>query len=159
MDRTMIERYAAGADAVLRSIAGLSREQLAAIPIPGKWSVQQLAVHLLDSDLVGSERMKRVAAQPRPLLMGYDENLWMQNLPVSRLDAQRVGELFRLNRLLTADLLRALPDAAFARVGVHSERGIESLSDLVTGYVRHLDHHMGFMDAKRAALGVRTVAR
>jgi hypothetical protein len=54
--------------------------------------------------------MKRIIAQPRPLLLGYDENLWIRNLPIVRLDIRRVGEMFRLHRLLMADLL--LPENA-----------------------------------------------
>ena len=37
-----------------------------AFPVPGKWSVQQLVMHMLDSDLVAGERMKRIIAEPRP---------------------------------------------------------------------------------------------
>ena len=159
MDRSLIERYAGGAGAVLDSIEGLSREQLDAVPVPGKWSVRQLAVHLLDSDMVGTDRMKRVAAQPRPLIIGYDENLWLRNLPIARLDIRRVGELFRLNRELTAEMLRALPDESFARDGVHNERGLVTLGGLVEDYVGHLEHHMRFMQAKLAALGVRSGSR
>lgn len=157
MDRSMIERYAAGAGVVADAVRGVTREQALAVPIPGKWSIQQLAVHLLDSDLVATDRMKRIAAEDRPLLIGYDETLWMERLPVDRLDLNRVGELFRMNRELTASLLRALPDEAFRRDGVHNQRGLVTLADLVEGYVRHLQHHMVFMDAKRRALGLAPV--
>ena len=37
-------------------------------------------MHLLDSDLVASDRMKRVIAEPNPTLLAYDENLWVKNL-------------------------------------------------------------------------------
>jgi hypothetical protein len=49
--------------------------------------------------------------------------------------------------------LRRLPVEAFARKGNHSERGIETLEDLVVGYVEHLDHHMKFLREKRRLLG------
>jgi len=154
MDRSIIERYAAGASAVADAVRDVTREQALAVPIPGKWSIQQLAVHLLDSDLVATDRMKRIAAERRPLLIGYDENLWLERLPVARMDLGIVGELFRLNREVTATILRALPDEAFTRDGVHNERGLLTLADLVAGYVEHLEHHMAFMDAKRRALGL-----
>ena len=159
MDRSMIERYAAGAGVVADAVRDVTREQALAVPIPGKWSIQQLAVHLLDSDLVATDRIKRIAAERRPLLIAYDENLWMTRLPVESFDLKKVGELFRLNRELTASMLRALPEEAFARDGVHNERGLLTLADLVAGYVEHLEHHMAFMDAKRRALGLGPTAR
>lgn len=159
MDRSMIERYASGAGVVAEAVRDVTREQALAVPIPGKWSIQQLAVHLLDSDLVATDRMKRIAAERRPLLIAYDENLWMTRLPVESFDLKKVGEVFRLNRELTASMLRALPDEAFERDGVHNERGLVTLADLVRGYVQHLGHHMEFMDAKRRALGMAPVGR
>lgn len=159
MDRSMIERYASGAGVVADAVRDVTREQALAVPIPGKWSIQQLAVHLLDSDLVATDRMKRVAAESRPLLIAYDEDLWMTRLPVESFDLKKVGEVFRLNRELTASMLRALPDEAFARDGVHNERGLVTLEDFVRGYVQHLEHHMVFMDAKRRALGLGPVSR
>ncbi|MBL0921946.1 MAG: DinB family protein [Phycisphaerales bacterium] len=155
MDRSIIERYASGADAVSESVRGLTDAQAASHPVPGKWSVRQLAVHLLDSDLVASDRMKRIAAEERPLLMGYDENRWLSRLPIDRLNLTEVGEAFALNRRITAALLRGLEDSDFDRVGVHSERGIVTLAGLVTGYIEHLDGHLIHMRAKLERLKAR----
>ncbi|MBX9581782.1 MAG: DinB family protein [Gemmataceae bacterium] len=53
MDRSLIEQYAAGATVPADLIRGLSAADLDARPEPGRWSLRQLVVHLLDSDLVG----------------------------------------------------------------------------------------------------------
>src|ERR1051326_7901326 len=120
MDRTIIERYAAGASLPAKSIEGLTRADLLATPVPGKWSTQQVIIHLMDSDLVGSERMKRVIAMERPLLMGYDETAFVRSLFYDKLDAAAACEVFAKNRELMTVILRALPESAFARTGVHS---------------------------------------
>jgi hypothetical protein len=52
-----------------------------------------------------------------------------------------------------AQMLRALPDDAFAREGVHNERGIVTLGQLVADYVWHIDHHMDFARKKREKIG------
>lgn len=153
MDRTWIDRYAAGADAPARGIAGLSPDDLNKFPVPGTWSIQQIVVHLMDSDLIGTDRMKRVIAEDRPLLIGYDETRFAASLHYESQDAAAAAEVFRLNRLLFAGVLRQLPDEAFGRAGVHSERGLETLADLVKGYVNHLDHHMKFLREKRRLIG------
>ena len=74
MDRSLIEQYEAGAGVPALAIRGLSVEDLDAHPVPGTWSLREIVVHLMDSDLVGSERMKRVIAMEEPSLLGYDES-------------------------------------------------------------------------------------
>ena len=153
MDRKLIDEYEAGADLPSRAIAGLTREQLLAHPVPGTWSVQEVVMHLMDSDLVGSDRMKRVIAEPGPTLLAYDETRWVQNLGYEHADTKSACEVFRLNRKMTAAILRRLPDAAFQRTGTHTERGVETLEMLVQDYIAHLNHHLKFVVAKREKLG------
>jgi hypothetical protein len=153
VDRALIDEYEAGADLPARAIAGLTRDELLAHPIPGTWSVQEVIVHLMDSDLVGSDRMKRVIAEPKPTLLAYDETLWSKHLGYDQADPRTACEVFRLNRKLTAAILRRLADAAFDRTGNHTERGIESLGQLIEGYIEHVDHHLKFVREKRVKLG------
>jgi len=153
VNRALIDQYEAGATLPAKAVEGLSKAELNAFPVPGMWSIQQVILHLLDSDLVGSDRMKRVISEPDPTLYAYDENLWLKNLSYERLDPALACEIFRLNRVMTASILRTLPDAAFSRTGNHTERGIESLEQLVKDYAGHLEHHLKFVREKRAKLG------
>jgi hypothetical protein len=152
MDRQIIELYAQGASTLRKGVAGLTKEELNSFPVPGTWSIQQIVLHLTDSDLVASDRMKRVIAMEKPLLIGYDETAFSKNLFYEEQDVQLASELFEKNRLLTAEILRRLPDSAFERVGQHNERGEISLAQFVSGYVDHLAHHMKFLHEKRALL-------
>ncbi len=153
MDRQFIEDYEAGTVRLPASIAGLSREDLLAFPVPGTWSIQQIVLHLMDSDLVGSDRIKRMIATDRPTLLAYDESAFAARLGYERLDINAALQIFRLNRQLTAAILRGLPDDAFARVGLHSERGEVSLGPYVAEYTEHLNYHLEFIYKKRAMLG------
>ncbi|MFO0872722.1 MAG: DinB family protein [Phycisphaerales bacterium] len=149
----IIEQFGQGADVPRQAIAGLSTEHLLAVPVPGKWSIQELVVHLYQSDLVAVDRMWRIAAMERPLMMGYDENAFMRALHPEAVDAHLAAEAFALNRRLMVAVLRSLPEAAFSRAGIHSERGVLTLEQVVEGHVRHLDHHMGFLREKLRVLG------
>ena len=153
MDRNLIEQYAAGAAVPAELIRGLSPADLDAHPDPGRWSLRQVVVHLLDNDLVGADRMKRVAAEDRPTLLAYDQDAFIARLGYEHIDPLAAVELFAVHRRYTAAILRRLPDDAFQRVGVHTENGPMTLEQLVGVYVRHVDHHAGFARRKRELLG------
>lgn len=147
----LIDRYAAGTDVPLSALAGLSPADLDARPAPG-WSIREIVAHLADSDLVGTDRMRRVIAMENPTLLPYDQDAFVDRLGYAAADVVLAAEAFRANRLLMADVLRRLPADAFARAGTHTERGRMTLADLVAGYAEHLEHHMRFLRDKRALL-------
>lgn len=153
MARDLIEAYAAGAREPERWTAGLSPAELNAAPIPGKWSVQQCVLHVLDSDLIASHRMKRIIAEDNPLLIAYDETRFVASLHYDQMDVRLGCELFALNREQTTAILRRLPETAFERTGIHNQNGKVTLSQVIAGYVRHLAHHREFVVEKRRALG------
>jgi len=153
MDRSLIEQYANGAGMVAEAIEGLSAAEFLAVPVPHTWGIGQIVMHLMDSDLIGSDRMKRVIAEENPAIIGYNETAFATKLFYEKQDFAMAAEIFRLNRQSTAIVLRNLPDAAFARVGTHNERGKVTLADLVTTYVQHLEHHLRFLRHKRQLLG------
>jgi uncharacterized damage-inducible protein DinB len=153
MKADLVEQYAAGADRMAQAIAGLSRDDLAALPVPGTWSIQQIVLHLMDSDLISSDRMKRVIAEATPTLIGFDETAFARGLFYEALDAGLAADIFAKNRRLTAEILRRVPDEAFDRFGTHSERGRVTLTQLVQGMVDHLEHHLRFLLDKRRLIG------
>jgi hypothetical protein len=153
MNRDRIEIYAAGGTKFRHAFLGLGRGDLLAIPIPGSWSLQQIAIHLLDSDLIASDRIKRIAAMDCPLLIGYDETKFSQLPGLNDLDHAMAIDLFDKNRQMTAIILRQLPDAAFQRWGVHNESGKVTLAEMVDKYIDHLDGHLSFVAKKRSLLG------
>src|SRR3954469_20606910 len=131
MNRDLIDKFEDGSRKLAKAVEHLDRNDLLAVPVPGKWSIQQLVVHMMDSDLVLADRMKRVIAEDRPTLQAFDENLWMKNLHYELQSAPAAIELFALNRRMMTEVLRLLPDEAFSRKGVHSERGELTLEQLI----------------------------
>lgn len=143
-----VEAYAQRATIPGKAIEGLTKDQLVCFPVPGTWSIQQIVVHLMDTDLVAAYRMKRIIAEDRPKLDCYDETAFAEKLHYNKLDATAASEIFRLNRQQTATMLRLIPDDAFARIAQHPEIGDLPLGQLLRLYCYHVDHHMKFLHDK-----------
>src|SRR4029078_11594214 len=61
-----IAQYKSGAGQLVQAIAGLTPDELNAFPVPGTWSIQQIVIHMMDSDLIGSHPLQPVAAGTQP---------------------------------------------------------------------------------------------
>lgn len=152
-DRTVIGAYEAGAAKLRAAVAGLTRDELTARPGPGDWSVQEVVVHLADSDAISIDRMKRILTEDDPPLLYADETAYIARLHPHDQDPGDALALFEISRRQWARVLRFLPDEAFRRTGRHNRRGPVTLGGLVGDYVEHADYHLGFIHAKRERLG------
>ena len=150
---TALRSYESGAAKLRAACAGLTDAQLNTRIGPGAWSIMENAVHLLDSDLASTHRMRRIVAEENPLLVSYDENAFIAKLPSSQANLAEVLDTFDANRRFTARWLRTLPPEAFARTGIHTQRGKVTLLQIVEIYANHVDHHLKFVMEKRRNLG------
>jgi DinB superfamily len=71
----LINAYLDGPPKLRSVVSDLTRDQLVARPIPGKWSTLEVVCHLVDSEQAWCHRMKRVIAEEKPLLIGYDNTI------------------------------------------------------------------------------------
>ncbi len=157
MDRKLIDQYELGGEKLRKAVAGLSKQDLLWMPSAnagiGRWSIQQIVLHLMDSDLIWTLRMKSIIAEENPTILGYDETKFSANLFYGDQDAEAAMRLFDLNRRQFARVLRKLPDSAFSRTGCHNERGVITLGQSLQQVVQHVDHHIDFIRRKRDKLG------
>lgn len=158
MTAEWINQYEAGPRQLRDAVAGLSREQLLWRPPAdlgvGLWSIHEIVIHMADSDAIGVHRIKRVIAEEKPLLIGYDESAFVRSLNYDDQSAEEALTLFELARKSVVVTLRKLPTEAFGRVGIHNEIGAVRLDDFVHKYVDHLNHHLDYVRRKRAAMKV-----
>jgi len=150
----LIDRYLGGPAELRAAVAGMNRDQLQARPVAGKWSTLEVVCHLADFEPILADRMKRVIAMDRPLLMGADENQFARRLAYHERDLDEELAIIELTRMQLGRVLRAVPIEAFQRAGVHNERGLRTLEELLGSAVNHVAHHVPFIRDKRRALGL-----
>ena len=154
----LIDAYLASLPRLRRAVADLSPEQLRARPVPGKWTALEVVCHLVDSEQAWCHRMKRVIAEERPLLIGYDETRFTAALPYHEANLEDELALLEGMRRQMARTLRTQPEAAWLRTGVHSERGLITLEAMLQAEVEHVPHHLAQILEKRKAMGLHEEA-
>lgn len=148
----LINEYLAGVESLSQAVRGLSPSQLQARPVAGMWSILEVVCHLADSEALFADRMKRVLIEERPALPFADPSLYVTALAYhERVAGEETAFIAALRRQM-ARILRAQPAEAWSRVGVHSKEGERTLEQLLRKAVLHLEHHLGFVRAKRGEL-------
>ncbi len=150
----MIAEYVAGVDLLRKATAGMTADQIKARPVAGKMSTLEVVCHICDFEPVMADRMKRIISHEKPLLIGADENLFFKTLFYHDRDLNEELNLIEATRKQMARILSKLPDEAFSRMGNHAERGLQTLEQFLQTAIRHIPHHVQFIQEKRKALGL-----
>jgi uncharacterized damage-inducible protein DinB len=132
----------------------MTREQLDARPIPGKWSIREVVCHIADYEPVYADRIKRVLTENEPLICGSNPDALAARLAYGSRDLEEELALIELVRKQMARILRALKPEDFQRRGVHDRRGPTTLAELVERVTGHIPHHVALIDEKQKAMGV-----
>ena len=148
--RALIERYKDGYRAVSEAMQGISERELDARPAPGKWSAREIVHHLADSEMTSAIRLRRLIAEDRPLIQGYDQDEFARRLYYDR-PFQTSLEAFRLARETTAQILERMTQAEWAREGTHSESGRYTVERWLEVYAQHALNHADEIRRARAA--------
>jgi hypothetical protein len=137
---SLIARYRAGYAAVEDALAGATDAELDRGPADGGWSAREVAHHLADSETTSYIRLRRLLAEDRPTIQGYDEEEFARRLWYDRPITASL-EVFRAVRASSAEILERLTEADWARGGIHSESGEYGVTDWLEIYSAHAFDH------------------
>ncbi len=148
----LIADYEEGPDLLRAAVAGMTRDDLLARPVAGRWSTLEVVCHVCDSEQFFADRLKRTLAMTRPLLLGADPDHYSVAVRYHDRDLEEELALVALTRGQVGRVLKLVPAEAWLRTAVHSEGGLVTLRQLVLHATRHLKHHVQFIEEKREAL-------
>jgi hypothetical protein len=130
-ERDPIDVLRETADRLDASVRGLSDEEMRRPEAPGKWSRGQILRHLADSEIVWGWRIRLVLAQDRPPLTGFDQDAWADRLRYRDADPSAALREFHAVRDGHLRLLEGLTPEDLQRVGIHAERGEQTLATML----------------------------
>jgi DinB family protein len=145
----LLERFRRGPEVLAVLLTGVHGEENDFVTGAGKWSIRRITAHLADSEMVGAFRLRAVIAEDKPVLYAFDQEKWADKLDYDHRKPAQSLDAFRRLRADNHELLKSLPDAAFARTGTHTEMGEVSLHQLLEIYANHAESHARQIQAIR----------
>ena len=139
---SLIEEYGNGYKILREAIEGLSEEELRFKPALDKWSIHQILIHMADSEMVSTQRLKKVLSEEEPLLMSIDQDAWANTLGYEQLDREQYLLLFQLLRSSMLPILAQLTSEQFERVGNYADAGRFTFKELLEYRVQHVRGHL-----------------
>lgn len=141
-----------GPQRVRERAEGLTAAQLRHRPRPGEWSMKEVMAHLLkvERDLF-LPRLRRLAAEDRPIFERFDPEAWARERDHRQGDFMEEWRQFAAVRQETVGLLRSLPAAATERVGLSGFFGPVTLGQYATHVADHDIEHLAQLAECRAA--------
>jgi hypothetical protein len=147
----LIEQYARGPRALREAYEASPPEMRAWRPAPHEWSVDEIVCHCADSEMGGALRIRMLAAEPDPQLIGYDQDAWATIFDYPNRPIEDAFAVIDAVRSWTATLLPRLTEEQWQKSGTHSESGPYSAADWLRTYGVHLHEHVDQINANFAA--------
>jgi hypothetical protein len=147
----LIQQYKDGYAVVEAALAGATDAELDARPGRNKWTAREIVHHLADSEMTSAIRLRRLLAEDRPVIQGYDQEEFARRLHYDRPIAASL-RAFKAARETTGELLDRMTEEEWAREGTHSESGRYTVTRWLEIYAAHAHGHAGQIRRARVSL-------
>ena len=148
----LIQQYRDGYDQVVRALDGFPQGKLTARPIAGKWTAAEIVHHLADSEMTSAIRIRKLLAEPYPVIQSYDQERFAEVLHYQARPIEPSLQAFRYARESTAQLFEHMTEADWRKLGWHSEAGSYHTERWLEIYAAHAHGHAEQIDRLKAAL-------
>ncbi|GAB6988123.1 DinB family protein [Paenibacillus pini] len=132
-------------------IDGLSEDQLRWKAAPQSWSVQEVVSHLVDHSFVISFRIRDILANTSVQLPAFEQDAWVIGQHSNDGNVNDILEVFRSLLQYNSLLFRRLSVSDWNKSGVNSRGETVSVADIVRGFVKHVEGHLGQIERTKLA--------
>ncbi len=135
----LLSQYRDGYRVVVESLAGITDEELDS-SADGGWTPRQIAHHLGDSEMMSAIRIRRLLAEPEPVIYGYDEKAFAERLSGDR-PIEPSLQAMRWARETCMQIIDRMSEDEWNIVGRHTESGRYGAEDWLNIYAAHAHDH------------------
>jgi hypothetical protein len=143
-----LARFRTGYSDVEEALAGATDADLDRPAPDHGWTARQVVHHLADSEATAYVRLRRLIAEDRPQIIGYDEPEYARRLHYDRPIGSSLAVL-KAVRDASLELLESLTPEEWERTGTHSESGAYSVDRWLEIYAAHSHDHANQIRAAR----------
>jgi len=106
---------------------------------PGKWSIKEVAGHIVDTERIMAYRLLRIARGDSTPLPGFEQDDYVRDGNFASRTLANLIEEFRLVRAATLALLQGLDGEALVRRGLADGKPVSAraLAYIIAGHERH----------------------
>jgi hypothetical protein len=138
----LIEQYATAPARLRAAVEAVPEEARKWRPADGGFSVHQVVVHCADSETNAAARIRYLAAEEEPVILGYDPENWATAFDYDNHPLEAALTTVEAVRANTAALVRRLPESTWSKAGTHSESGRYTGEDWLRIYSEHVEEHI-----------------
>ena len=126
-------------DTTVALYSSLTREQLVFRYAPGKWSIAELLVHVMDTERIFSYRALRFARLDDTPLPGFDENILVQNSRADQRPLEALLDEYNASRQASIALYSGFDTAALDAYGIANgtTQSVRAIGFAQCGHERH----------------------
>jgi hypothetical protein len=131
-----------------RVLGRVPRRLVARRPGRGEWAVAEVLGHLADAEIALAFRIRKIAAEPREVLVAWDQDRWADNGGYRRTPPREALATFAALRRSNLAYVGRLSPARKAQHGRHPEYGRLTIPQLLAHWA---DHDLNHLEQIRAA--------
>ncbi len=125
--------------ALVELIRGLSEEKLAFQYAPGKWTIKEILVHIIDAERIFAYRALRFARHDKTELPGFEENDYAPESQANLRTVESILKEYSVTRKATIEMFKNFTPAMLDRIGIASSNpmSVKALAFSIAGHELH----------------------
>ena len=128
-------------------IDALSPEQLDFRYAENKWSIRELIVHIVDTEIIFNYRALAISRGEKQVLPGFEQDAYLSFAKIEHLDKEYLLNYFMITRYASLILFKGFTDEQWDLTGKVSEyeMSLRSFPYMLAG---HLNHHVSILNER-----------
>ena len=136
-----LTEYRSGPQKISAVIKNLTPAQMNYHINSDEWNINQIIVHLADTEMFFCERIRKIIVEEKPQLQSFDQDAWADRLFYDKQNYHLALELLKAQRKSTLRLLDLLPPDYWRREGIRDEK-VLTLYDIFLSALHHIPTHL-----------------
>ena len=143
MSQQLVESYLANCQEFEKIVRSIGANDLSRVSKEGEWSAAYVIHHMADADMHFATRFLHILTFDKPAIVPFDEDVYPDRLKYASRDAHdSFASIIGLHKVIT-NILSLVDSADWNRVGIHSEKGEVTLTEVLTLASNHTQSHVG----------------